>query len=170
MTAHSSLYWLGLSLTIVGILMTALGVHLTRRRFTHRRGVWGNVSIATRWVGRRFRKNSEPVVISAGGAVGASATMTGRAKIAFGPTTPMDQKVEWLLAEVADIRSQLEQVGTEIRHEEERRLAGDSAEIAIRERQFEAVSGKIEGLAGDLLWVSAVGVILLITGQLLTAF
>jgi hypothetical protein len=170
MTAHTWLHGIGVFLTIAGILTTALGVYLTRRRFTRRPGLWGAVRQGAKWVGTHLHRNSEPVTISASGTVGVNVDMTGEGFVTPGSTITIDEKVEWLVGEIVAIRGQLIRVRNDIKSEGNQRLADDNAEIMIRERQIEAVHGRIEGLAGDLLWVSAIGVCLLIAGQLLTAF
>ena len=177
MDPHNVWYWFGFGLTVGGILMTALGVYLTRRRFTNRPGIWGTVKRGTaegaawamRGVAMLWHRSESTVVFP--GTARATATVNTTAEAIMIPTgRPPDEQIAWLLDEVLKLHGLINKSKRDLRLEVTQREKGDLDEAGYRVDDMRGIRDALEGLAGSSLWVSAVGVALLVVGQCLTAF
>ena len=71
--------------------------------------------------------------------------------------------------EVVGLHGRINQVKGLLRTEISDRQEADNAELSGRLSSVQDVLRRIEGLAGDVLWISAIGVGLLVSGQVVTA-
>jgi hypothetical protein len=168
MHSHVWEYWLGLSLTLLGLICTALGVFLTRTRQTKRLGFVGGIRKMASRFASRFRKTSS-VTVNAEAAIGVGIGVSAKGKAI--PANGTDaQKIDYLIQEVQELTNSQGQTNAALRAETDERTQADQIEQAARISEDAMLRGRIEGLAGDLLWISAIGVALLFVGQILLAF
>ena len=72
------------------------------------------------------------------------------------------------MKEILKVEERLGQTTRDLRTSE--RKTSDANETRTREAEISDVRDHIEGLAGHVLWISAIGVGLLVVGQFITAF
>lgn len=169
---HNGSYWFGFGLTVIGIFMSALGILLMRLKL-HRPGILGTVTKKGRqlarsiWVRLRHKK---PVTVALSGTAHVGVTV-GIAELVATPTgRPIEEQVSWLLEQTGELRGRMNVLRRDLATETDERKRDDASESERRQADIGVVRGEASGFAGDLLWVSAIGVVLLLAGQFVTAF
>jgi hypothetical protein len=100
-----------------------------------------------------------------------TATASASAEATIIPTGgSTGEKVDWLMKEILKVEERLGQTTRDLRTETSERKTSDANETRTREAEISDVRDHIEGLAGHVLWISAIGVGLLVVGQFITAF
>ena len=77
----------------------------------------------------------------------------------------IDEQVTWLMEEALKLRSLMGESKQALIFEITQLRTDNAAETQTRDAEVRDVRKSVEGLAGNLLWISAIGVALLIAGQ-----
>jgi len=173
MIPHPNVFWLGLTLSLLGYGAAAYGVTRARKAFTGRRGVLRSLRVMAErllaWVNAKIRG---PRTLDLGGVdIRSSLDLAGAlTKNRGAPRSgDVEEILAWMFRKFEDHDRDIDEL-----REGARTTARQLEQVAAEERTertsaVEALNQRIEQLAGDGLRVTAVGVLLLAAGSVLLA-